>query len=290
MLDDVLQIGDEVVVTVSKENRDWGYNPCPDGTKGVVVGFAKIHYSRIQSFGLKPGVYSNKCYPYVKIEGKKELSIGTFHLKMVDEREYERRVAAWREVGGSGNRMHKEELFLHDLPETKFWEGDTVRIVPRAQFKDDGSVVGADNKIMMIVGIEYGWRNKGEPRTYRISNDFGAGWHTYAKEDELVLVERGNVWKYFHNEPLQSKDIQEEANFFKMLGHYEEVRNPKTGFYSWTKDEVLEAIRVKIADGFSAGLIPLTDKVSISAIRFRDRNLGEKVRQETLKGFNLQPV
>jgi len=57
MIDDTVRIGDEVIVTIPKENRDWGYNPCPDGTKATVLGFSETHHSRIDELGIKPGVY-----------------------------------------------------------------------------------------------------------------------------------------------------------------------------------------------------------------------------------------
>ena len=33
MIDELMRIGDEVAITIPQENREWGYNPCPDGTK-----------------------------------------------------------------------------------------------------------------------------------------------------------------------------------------------------------------------------------------------------------------
>lgn len=295
---DVLQVGDEVIITILQENREAGYNPCADGTKGTIVGFSEIYYPRIQNYGLKPGVYLNKKWVNVKIEGqKKPLNIYHANLTMVDQQEYERRVKEWCNRGGSSN-WHEESVFVRDLPETKFWEGDKVRqvtmrgrsvqvIFPGVQFKEDGGVIGTDNEILVIVGIEYDWKEKGEPWTYRISSDFGAGWYTHVREDELVLVERGNVWKYYHNKPLQFEDLREEVNFFKMLGHYEEVPNPNDGIYYWTKDEVLEAIQQGIVDGFVIEMNPLTGKTSISAIKMRDESLGRRLRQATLKGFGL---
>ena len=37
-----LKVGDVVTVKVAKENREWGYNPCPDRSKGVVKSFGEI--------------------------------------------------------------------------------------------------------------------------------------------------------------------------------------------------------------------------------------------------------
>jgi hypothetical protein len=33
------QVGDVVIITIPQENREWGYNPCPDGSKALVLGY-----------------------------------------------------------------------------------------------------------------------------------------------------------------------------------------------------------------------------------------------------------
>ena len=59
MLGELMRIGDRVTVQIAKENREWGYNPCPDGAKAKVLGFSEIAYTRILNFGHKPGIYEN---------------------------------------------------------------------------------------------------------------------------------------------------------------------------------------------------------------------------------------
>ena len=121
---------------------------------------------------------------------------------------------------------------------------------------------------------------------YKISDKLGAGWNTSASEDDVVLIERGPVWKFYNNQPITFENIEKEANFFEMLGHTEEVRNPASGLFSWNKEEVLNAIRGGLVHGFSisSGFFGRSGP-SISAMRFRNEELGKRVAQATLEGF-----
>ena len=56
MLGELFDIGDKAIVQIPKENRDWGFNPCDDGTIVTVIGFAEIDNGRTCGFQGKPGV------------------------------------------------------------------------------------------------------------------------------------------------------------------------------------------------------------------------------------------
>jgi hypothetical protein len=91
-----LRVGDEVAITIPQENREWGYNPCPDGTKATILGFSEIHYGRLGNFGFKPGVYVNRACVNVRLPDGKEYSEYSGRLELTDKDEYERRLAAFR--------------------------------------------------------------------------------------------------------------------------------------------------------------------------------------------------
>lgn len=297
MIDEVLQVGDEVTITIPEENRKWGYNPCPDGTKAKVVGFSEIAYGRIDNCGLKPGIYTNRAWTKLLLEDGREHTELSSRLKMVNNAEYEQRDKEWRKENTSKSFQERKE-FLRDLPETPFWEGDKVRVRARSALTVCTSEMPPkrDPDIFVVVGINYAYLND---RTkvgtkypaYTISEGFGAGWHTSASEDDMELVERGNVWKFYHDEHLSFSDLREEAQFFMMLGHSEEVRNPKNGLYKWTKEEVLEAIKNGIVHGFTLGhgLFEFVwdPPTRLSAYRFRDENLGRRLARSILQGFGI---
>lgn len=268
MIGETVRIGDEVLITIPPENREWGYDPCPDGTRATVLSFSEIHWGRINNCGIEPGVHINPCWARVRSADGKEWTENTGRFTLPDAEEYQRRIDEWRAAGDWRARKTK----LRDLPETPFWEGDVVSAAREGYGK------------MFVVGIEYAW---GDEPTYRISDRMNAGWHTYARAAELTLIERGNVWNYYHDLPLKFDSLTAEAEFFNMLGHTEEVRNPANDLFLWTKDEALKAIEAGLVHGFSMGGGLFGSGPHINAIRFRDEDLGRRVAAETLVGFGV---
>jgi len=275
MSEKLIQVGDEVTIHIPDDNWDWGYHPVEkqDGVKATVIGFSEMHYTKISNFGLKPGIYDNESWIKIRTESGKEYAEFSGRLKLIDRDEYKRR----KEVRRNNSELF-EKTFIRDLPITEFCEGDHV-------------LVCGDRR--MIVGIEYNWKKDDQPWTYRISDGFGAGWHTYAKENEIKLIERGNVWKYYNGEKPSFENIKDEAIFFIMIGHTKSVRNPANKLYKWSKEEILQAINDGIVDGFSIGnglFGGFESNMRIESLKFNDRDLGERVRHETLKGFDMEVV
>lgn len=281
-LTELLQIGDEVIFKVDPERRAWTntYDDVPDGTIGVVCGFYDaVHYvSRVQSFGQEPGVYHRKGSVSVWLSDGRTVP-GDWCINMVDDEERQRRDALYRDERGVFQR-DKDQVRLGDLPSTLFWEGDKVRV----RFPD-----GEEHE-MTVGNIDYHHmhqkRNDGSPWPFYNVN-YERGGSTSAEESWIELIERGNVWKHFNGEPLVFADLKEEANFFTIIGQTEEVRNPETELYSWTKDEVLAAIQAGTVHGFSMSSGFFGSGPSISAQRFLDEDLGRRVAAETLKGFSV---
>lgn len=283
IIEAVMQVGDQVTITIPKENREWGYDPFPDGTKAVILGFSEIAYGRLDNLGVKPGVYVNRSWVILNSWEEGPLIQFSGRIELVDQKEYARRVALYRQHQQESPGDWRDKEFIRDLPETPFWEGDIVR------------VSSLDNRQLQIVSIDYvrltekTYYGATFP-AYKVSDNLSAGWHTSASENEMVLVERGPVWKLSHDEPLTFGSLAEEARFYERIGHVEEVPNPKSGLYSWTKEEVLDAIRDGIVHGFSVSGSFLGTKPSICAKRFTDENLGKRVAQATLEGFALVRV
>ena len=279
MIGETLRVGDTVVVNIPDENWDWGYRPVKKqrGTKIKVVGFGEIAYSRIQNFGRGPGVYTNHSWVQLKgIEG----FVSTCFIKLANKKEEAKRLKEFR-------KNRPVEKPLRPLPEMKFWEGDVVEVA----WWDGHNPWGEEDVVVVSINYDYldQKRNDGSPMPEYNVSPSEMGGYVAVNESQMKLVRRGNVWKYYNGEKPVFKDIQEEADFFKMLGHCDEVPNPKTKLYAWTKDEILKAVKDGIVDGFSAdhGLFGTMSDIQHRAMRFRDRDLGERVRQATIKGFNL---
>ncbi|OGH58601.1 MAG: hypothetical protein A2725_02780 [Candidatus Magasanikbacteria bacterium RIFCSPHIGHO2_01_FULL_33_34] len=280
-LTELLQIGDEVVFKVDPERRAWTdiYNDVPDGTKGIVCGFydAVIYESRVRVLVHQPGVYHRKGAVSVWLSDGRIVP-GDWSIEMVDKDQEKRRDAALR---GADGILRTPQVRLGDLPETKVWEQDKVRV----RFPHDGS-----EHEMTIGRIDYHHmhqrRNDGSSWPF-YDVRFMEGGSTSAEESWIELIERGNVWKYYNNQPLVFTDLKEEASFFHLVGQTEEVRNPKNNLYSWTEEEVLEAIMNGTVHGFSVDSGFFGSGPYINAQRFKDEELGKRVAKVTLEGFGI---
>lgn len=288
---DHIEPGDTVTITIPEENREWGYNPCPDGTVAHVVEYTEIAHGRIGTRARHPGIYHNTSWVVLKMPSGKLHTELASRLTLVDAVERERRKKEFEEFRDANKLTWYDTLmeatFKRELPETPAWEGDRIRITEPGHPREGQEYV--------ICGIDYDRlddkRNDGSKwPAYRFSDSLSGGWHMSASEDDFELVERGQVWKYLHGEPVEFEDIRDEANFHRLLDKYEEVRNPANNLYKWTLEELLDAVQSGAVDGIANSPLPFAipkegDLPRLRATRFHDRDLGERVRQATLKGF-----
>ena len=272
MIDEVLRIGDHVSVKVEQESREWGYDPCPDGTVVEVIGFTEHFVSRVGRLGRTPGVYENRAWCKIRLPDGTERTEWSGRFTLTDPDEYQRRVDEWR---ASGGRWGGE--YLRPLPETELWEGDLV-------------TSNRHSDVRCVARINYNWM--GDRRAdgslmgfYDCSSDLYAGWHITLGPDDLTLVERGPVWKYEHGEPLTFDSLEEEAKFHNLLGNTEEVKNPACDLYKWDKDEALAAIRDGIGHAMTVGQGLFGTGPRVAVIKYHDENLGRRVAAYTLENF-----
>jgi len=276
MLGELLRIGDTVTVKIAQENLDWGYGRDIHGKTATVLSFGTIDYGYVHNYGKLPGIYENKSWVNVEVDGKEHHVSSCF---LVCE--------------ASGDREYVEGVRLRDLPETKFWPGDTVQFVGDEDWLvEEGPVV--------VRSIDYRWIGKtcnDNVTPMPINNlQLNTGGTCAVRCDQLELIERGNVFKYYNDLPLEFEDLREEAEFYASLGHTEEVRNPATSLFSWPDarrngkhfpEEALQAIRDGIGHGIKAGHDFFGNKMRVSVYRFKDEELGKRVAEATLKGFEL---
>lgn len=283
IIGEVLNIGDKVVINVDEENRKWGYNPAPEGTICEVKAFGEIYWGWANNVGKAPGVYANHCWVEVVLPTGETITMSVCNPSPVNPIAYAARIVKMREDGSID-----KDVFLRDLPETRFIEDDLV--------SSPGFTVARDfqNNQARIVSVEYHdiskKRDDGSPmRIYHISASWPAGWYTWAdNEDKWELVERGKVWKYRHNEPINWRSDAEHAEFLSCIGEKIYIKNPKYNLYKWTKEEAVGALVMKWGHGItvSNGLFgsgPRTD-----VIKFKDEELGERIRVTTLAGFGVK--
>jgi hypothetical protein len=224
-----IEIGDVLIVAVIQENREWGYSPAPDGIRLKVTGFRTRYIGRSGEFGRKPGEYVFNDVPIVVREDNyAPVEIGSFHMRFEDDSTIE------HDMDG---------VWIGKLPELTFWEGDIVRA--------DRELCGSHE--VVIARISYGdihtlCTDGVTPYPiYTIAPNMSAGISTAARESDLSLVCRGNIWKYYHSEPLEFESV------------------------------AAEAISV------TPGLFGAKQRPNVKT--FLDREVGERVREETLRGW-----
>jgi hypothetical protein len=272
MIGEAINPGEKVLINLTKEAKEWGYGPAPDGTEVTLVGFGEINYGYANRFGYAPGVYENRSWANVLLPDGREEHISTCYLKPVNEEEYNKRLAALR-VDGS---IPWNEKRLRDLPETRFWEDD---LVYSPSFFD---WLEFENHLARIAKVEYDYIGKtrvdGSPMPmYGVSNKWPSGWITWLGNWETwELVERGKVWKFWHNEPIAWANDEEHAQFLVTIGQTDEIRNPKDNLYHWTKDEAVQALRDGIGQVISVGNGFFGTSPRIVVRKLRDAELGEK--------------
>jgi hypothetical protein len=279
-LGQLLQVGDTVIINIPDDNWSWGYHPVErqSGIEAKITGFGEIHYHRHQTYGKEPGVYTNHSWVTLDILGEKTISSSFIDLK--DKMEYDSRCAS-RNI----REFDTNQKPIRPLPETKFWEGDIVKLnrsVGYPEYLHNECYVRQVNYQDLKCK-----RIDGSPMPeYDIAVVGGCGAYVGVNESSLELVRRGNIWKYYNGEQPSFADLREQAEFFYMIGKMEEIANPATGSYAWTLNEALQAIRDGVADCFKAtkGLFG-TDDLNHRVFKVKDRDLGEKLREATVFGF-----
>lgn len=256
-----LEVGDKVILDVSDDAISWGYKVGVNGEVLDVLGFSEIAYGRINNLGHRPGIYENDCWIKVNPKTGNSFTISSCYLKPFDEVKYEK---LCEENYGKRN-------FIRPLPTTYFYELDEVK-TPMG--------CGYINNIRYLEINRY-YDNGVEMSPYTIQ--FKNGGSSWFKEKDLTLIERGNVWKYYMDEPLSFNDIEDEVKFHKLMGWYDEVRNPRTSFYYWNFNEIANGIKNNVIDAlYVSDFIGIT---SNQCIKFHDEFLGRKIAKKTLEGF-----
>jgi len=287
-VDKLLVKGDRVIMNMNEESRGWaGDKYPPNGTLGTFLGRHRIQIYRgrvgVDRYFYEPGIYEADGAAIIEWDNGSTAVDGWSH-EMADKEEYNRRFTAYHAIENKPNDYGENVVRIGDLPETKFWEGDIVK----REFHDSSEL----NR-MRISSIQWHWDKDDRGWCYNVEwvnedNTYARRGSMYLHDYELELIERGNVWREAHNQPLYFNNFEEEVTFERLVGRYEEVRNPKSKLYSWTKDEVLIAIKDGIVDGFSMPEGLFGGERKIQTLRLKNRELGEKLRESTLKGFGIE--
>jgi hypothetical protein len=260
-----IQIGDKVVVNVLKENRNWGYDPAPDGTIAVITAFSEMAWGHCNGCGMRPGIHENRQHLELKDEAGNKITTSTFHLDLHDSVDLTDR--------------DPQASFIRDLPDTDFWLGDVVSV----------NYLGGTFETK-ISNVDYNYidqtRNDGSPYPiYEIKHEKGG--LVKLSGDSLTLIERGNIWKHYNDVDVAVdwSCIQEEGRFFLSIGgNAVELRNPVEGCFSWSPKEALDAINNGIGHAiFQGEYLPskIDYRHNVGLWKFNDNELGARAAKFT---------
>jgi hypothetical protein len=296
VLEQFIQLGDRVIVNIDPEKRHWVKISHVDGTVGTVVGFKQYHdyVARFNNFGKVQGVYSKRGLPLVRFEDRTGDYFSAHDLAFKNPTLKEKRSAERIARGGlAADEEYSSTTRISDLPETPFWEHDIVTVHSHKWGGDFGAPYSECETpaVLKIDSINY---DDDGNHTYSVSGMYASG-HTIgqirADKKELKLVARGNVWRYYNDEPLIFADLKEEIGFHRSLGKIQTLRNPlRNSYYLWTMSEALAAIRDGRGDAFSHAQGFFGGHSRIEIKRFEDRDLGERVRATTIEGWKDTPT
>lgn len=276
------RIGDRVEMKMDPEARGWGRKGVPDGTMGTIVGFKRWTrwVGRIYEYGRRPGRYSINSGPIVHWDnGEHEQNVSAHDLWIDAEVNQARRAdKAYREA-------FDQMTWEADLPsEIKLWEMDVVRVLDKRYHDEDNP-----NNWMKIHRVD--WHNYGDKCSDGVTwmpmytlTPMNGGYTTSINTKGVTLVERGNLWKWFHDRSAVTwKDLQEEVHFHFGMGWVEEVQCPATKNYHWPQNAVLEGLKDGLIDCLRGS--HFFGSSTVSGYKIRDRELGERVRAECIVGF-----
>lgn len=203
MLKGFLRLGDEVYFAASERIPENIYE---------VICYSERYFGRTNYFKIRPGKYLDNGSVILrsKFDGK-IMSAFCHYLELVNEND--ERLSEFLESSEEKSREHL--IFVRDLPDSLFWEGDFVK----SSFEPD--------EVYVVDEIDYSFLsikavNGRDYDIYKISkrNDSRV---KMAKESSLELIERGNIWKFFHGGILEFSCAAEEQKFNQFIEVYKEL-------------------------------------------------------------------
>lgn len=226
-----------------------------NGSLVKLVKYAVSYFGRAQGFE-RVGAYCNEHWATVESQSGQRTVVSTSVL---------------REIGGVTELMNSrdiDERRIGDLPETKFWEGDLVV-----------SEAGVELQVETVMYGDIGrFMPDGSPLPVYMCSEVGdpAGLIPF-REDQLTLIERGNVWKRAHGEELSFASDLDEFLFYIRVSEAKAQSKPQSEPYPfrWSAEEILDHIRNGNAD-FSHGASQIPYK-------FDDPEIGKKAREYWLE-------
>lgn len=286
VLDRYLRLGDVVAVQMDPESRAYGQGKeTVDGLVGIVIAFKRYtnFRARIGDFGMKPGEYLCNGGAVIAWSNGTNSGVSAHDIRWYENHEAKK---IERQQDKAWNEAYEFDAWIKELPELPFWEHDIVELVSKHRSHWNSPIVRVQRIDYHRIGDK---RNDGSPMPIYDCTPVEPGHGSSSfEETELVLVERGKLWKWFHDERDQIvwKDIAEEISFHSSLGLTEQIHCEQSGSYSWPLSAILPALKAGTIDTVTRSHGFFGGASSGNAIKINDADLAERARAETTKGFS----
>jgi hypothetical protein len=243
-------IGDDVVLDL-KDRKIKGVS---DGESVTILRFLELHEGRTDGIGVPPGLWTNYAWAIVGDARGAEHEISTYDLLPAPGREM---VLVPREL-------------VRDLPDTPFWEDDVVEVFD-----------GRRGYVSTIDYLEVEKPGSDRP-VYKVRfANYAENFHRRS----LDLVERGNVWKFYHGEEMEFESAADEARFYHRISQATSVTNTAHGTSTFPWEQAVEILRNGDADMiWHNWAVAVADPgYDVECYVIDDPDVGERCRLEFLE-------
>lgn len=236
-------------------------------TQCLFHGHKRFVVPRLHVKDKRPGIYEDRFRLKVSCVGTKnifEVRASSLDLEHTDITLHNTRRRNVDPIVG-----HRYAL-VRELPNTKFWEGDAVR------------VQGKFGK-WMVVSIHYNLTSKDV--SYKLAKKLIHVPLLNVSESQISLYEegrRGNVWRLYHGQKLEFCDDDEEADFIRLLGKQSSTDFKCSGDHETDRVAIAQLLKEKKAH--YALMIPFK---GISLITYDCEWLGGLVRRYAKRLFDI---
>lgn len=250
-------IGDDVVLDL-KDRKIKGVS---DGETVTILRFLELHEGRTVGIGIPPGLWTNYAWAIVRDARGTEHEISTYDLLP----------APGHDIVRVGREL------IRELPDTPFWEDDVVEVFD-----------GRRGYVSTIDYLEVEKPGSDRP-VYQVR--FSGSSQSFHRRS-LDLVERGNVWKFYHGEEMEFESAADEASFYHRISHATSVTNTAQGTSTFPWEQAVEVLRNGEADMIWHNWAVATSDpgYNVECYTIDDPEVGERCRMEFLEQLDADPT
>lgn len=252
-------LGDDVIMYDELCNS----SEVPNGTKGKVAGYSSYityigHHELYLDSTKKPGEMGRPgSYDTNGSRVRVKWENGNITHALPGALINKTRDLSVEENRNANFELYRSAVFLNPLPILPIWPGDIVSVYDSEtnrenpaslefiQYQNIGIKCIDGETDMPIYNLKFKagyYQCLREHIRHYSTEEYLKGFQrpSHEKTDHITrVVKRGNYWAWFNDKSqLKFNNLNEEVDFFISLGFGVQVKNPESGSYGWTKEQV----------------------------------------------------